>query len=243
MKKIFFLFLIALFLFSFPSENELSGGVAKEGKYKKVLSELKIKLALDESQIKKIDGAFSAAESQRRIDVDIFRTSSLALIRAAERRCGITDSRIKDVLRDNQKSSFDNYRKERETGKELFKLREGLLLTREQMFKVELVVSEYENILKRLYGKLGFYVRSGKDRNKKSSQGERLLKDRSGGLERRNPGVVKMEKNLPEKIGDIQNEKAERIRKFLTSDQNVLYSELLKFQKQELRAYIRKLRK
>ncbi|MEN8223478.1 MAG: hypothetical protein ABFR36_09510, partial [Acidobacteriota bacterium] len=63
------------------------------------------------------------------------------------------------------------------------------------------------------------------------------------GLERRNPEVVKMEQGPPEKIMEIQKEKAKRIKEYLTDEQIRLYSELLKYQEQELKAYIRSLKR
>ena len=106
-----------------------------------------------------------------------------------------------------------------------------------------MIVSEYKDILGRLYARLDYYIRSGQDRKKKSSESGRLLKSRTGGLERRNPEVVRMEQGPPEKILEVQNEKAKRIKVYLTPDQRKLYPELLKFQEQELRSYIRKLRR
>jgi len=242
--KIISVFLSIIFiLFGFLSGDELKSDDQGTEQYRRVLNELKLKLALDEVQFKTINDIFSANESQKKVDLDLFKTSSMALIRAAERRREITDSRINEILSDLQKISFEKYRKEREAVKELFRLREGLLLTNKQRLQVELIISEHENILKRLYGRLDYYVRSGQDRKKRSSESGKLLKSRSGGLERRNPEVVKMEQGPPEKILEIQNEKAKMIKEYLTDDQKKLYSELLKFQEQELRSYIRKLRR
>ncbi len=237
-------FLLILFL----SVGSLTGDELKNNdqmmeQYGRFLNELKLKLGLDEDQFNRINDVFSANESQKKVDLDLFRISSMAMIRAAERRREITDSRINEILSDLQKISFDKYKKERKAVIELFRLREGVLLTRKQGIKAELIISEYENILRRLYVRLDYYIKSGQDRKRKSSESGKLLKSRTGGLERRNPEVIRMEQGPPEKILEVQNEKAKRIKKYLTEDQKLLYSELLKFQEQELRSYIRKLRK
>lgn len=242
--KNFLVFLLSILItFSFLAGDELKSNDQVLETYGRVLNELKLKLALDENQFKKINDIFSANESQKKVDLDLFKTSSMAMIRAAERRREITDSRINEILSDLQKISFEKYKKEREAVKELFRLKEGLLLTNKQRIQVELIISEHENLLKRLYGRLDYYIRSGQDRKKRSSESGKLLKSRTGGLERRNPEVVKMEQGPPEKILEILNEKAKRIKEYLTDDQKILYSEFLKFQEQELRSYIRKLRR
>jgi len=243
MKNYSVFLLSILMIFSFLAGDELKSENQALGKYGRVLNELKLRLALDEVQFKKSNEVFFANESQKKVDLDLFKTSSMAMIRAAERRREITDSRINEILSDLQKISFEKYKKEREADKELFRLREGVLLTNKQEIQAEIIISEYENVLKRLYIRLDYYIKSGQDRKKKSSESGKLLKSRTGGLERRNPEVVKMEQGPPEKILEVQNEKAKRIKEYLTGDQKVLYSELLKFQEQELRSYIRKLRR
>ncbi len=207
----------------------------------RVINELKVQLELDKDQVKKIEAVFSANRSQRSVDINLFKTSSMAMIRAAERRQGITDGRIIDILKDNQKKSFDSYRRKRERGKELFRLREGLLLDRKQEIRIGLIVAEYRNVLNELKIKIEHYIKSGQARKRKSSESGRLLRSRSSGLERRNPEVRKMEQGPIERISGVQNEKAKRIRKYLKREQKILYSEILRFQERELRLFIRKL--
>ena len=243
MKKRLLIIMISLLAILLIGDNGINNSGPGKEKYIKKLNELKMILALDEIQFEKIGSAFSANESQRIVDVDIFKASSMAMVRAAERRRKITDSRIGDILTELQKDSFDKYKQVRLDKNELFRLKEGLLLSNKQEIQVELIIAEYEDILSRLYKRLDYYIKSGQDRKKKSSESGRLLKSRTGGLERRNPEVVRMEQGPPEKILEIQNEKAKMIKGYLTPDQSKLYPELLKFQEQELRSYIRKLRR
>jgi len=239
-KSILVLFVI-FFLFLLLSGGTLTSS-SQYGNVK-VITELKIKLGLDEVQVVRVEAILSANKSQKDVDINLFKMSSMALIRAAERRLNIIDGRISDILRGNQKISFNSYKKERKMNRELFRLREGLLLDRKQEIQIELIISEYRSILKKLYDRLDYYVKSGQDMRRKNSKGERLLKSRTGGLERRTPGVKKMEQGPSERILNVQKEKAKRITKYLTLKQKVLYSEILRFQKQELRLHMRKLRK
>ena len=243
MRKISLL-LVLLSIFQFGSEIEDSEQMKKGlNGYKKTINELQVTLALDEKQVEDLWKIFSASNSQKKIDIDLFRSSCTAMIRAAERRREINDSRINDILEDHQKVSFESYKKARAKKKELFHLKEGLLLTEKQGIQVELIISENKDVLKKLYKRLDYYIKSGQDRKKKSSESGRLLRSRSEGLERRNPEVVKMEQGPPEKIRGIRSEKAKIIRKHLNEDQKILYKEYLKFEDQLLNLYIKKLRK
>jgi len=210
---------------------------------KRTLNELQVQLGLNETQVEELERIFKAANSQKKIDIDLFRSSATAMIRAAERRREINDSRINDILEDHQKLSFESYKKERVKKEELFHLRECLLLTARQEIQIELIISENENVLKKLFMRLDYYIKSGQDRKKRSSESGRLLKSRTGGLEKRNPEVVKMEQGPPEKIRDIRSEKAKEIRKFLNEGQKILYKEYLKYEDQQLNIHIKKLRK
>ena len=129
MKKRLLIIMISLLAILLIGDNEINNSGPGKEKYIKQLNELKIMLALDEIQFEKISSAFSANESQRIVDIDIFKTSSMAMVRAAERRRKITDSRIRDILTDIQKNSFDKYKKERKDNEELFRLKEGLILS------------------------------------------------------------------------------------------------------------------
>ncbi|MCK5005644.1 MAG: hypothetical protein KAS21_11165 [Candidatus Aminicenantes bacterium] len=241
MKKMNLL-LVVLFLFGVvAAEPEIIKHKIKDSI--RTINELKLKLGLEKDQYEQLQKIYSASESQKKIDIDIFRSSSTALIRAAERRREITDSRVSEILTDLQNISFDKYRHERKKEEEMFRLKEGLILSRQQEIQIELIMAEDKDILDRLYARLSYYIKSGQDRKKKSSESGKLLKSRTGGLERRNPEVVRMEQGPPERILEYRNEKAKRVNKYLTIDQKKLYSELLKFQEQELRSYIRKLRR
>ncbi|MEN8223159.1 MAG: hypothetical protein ABFR36_07855, partial [Acidobacteriota bacterium] len=183
MNRIFLISIIVISI-SFLSVSAKDTGVliTNPGENAGRINELKLRLNLNETQVEELVKIFSASDSQKKIDVDLFGSSATALIRAAERRREITDSRVNDILTDLQKISFDKYKKERVEKRELFDLKEGLLLTAKQEIQAELVISEYEDILKRLYIRLDYYIKSGQDRKKKSSESGRLLKSRTGGL-------------------------------------------------------------
>ncbi len=234
---------IFLMLSVFISGTEYRGEEVGGNKNLKVINRLKVSLALDNGQVEEISKVFKASDTQKKVDLELYRSSPLALIRAAERRREITDSRIMDILRDDQISGFESFLKQRSNDEELFRLTEGLLLTGKQVIKAELIISEYANILKRLYLRLGYYVRSGKDKNVKGSKGQKLLGKRRDGLEGRSSLVEELEKGPPVKILDIQKEKAKRISKFLNEEQRQLYKKLLDYQEKELAGYIRRLRK
>lgn len=243
MKKIF-LFIVIFSLVQFGAAVDDPAPVKTEiGEDAREMNELQVRLGLDDFQVDELKKIFSAAESQRQIDIEIFRASATALIRAAERRREITDNRILDMLKDNQKNQLELYIKARELNDELFRLRHGLLLTGKQVIEVDLIISEYRNSLERMYKKLDYFIRSGEDRKKKSSESSRLLSSRSQGLERRTPAVKQLEMGPPEKIREIQSEKAKRIREYLDEEQKMLFKEFLKYQDQQLEVLIKRLRK
>ncbi len=243
MKKVSLLIIIlSVFRLGIGSDDSFSVNMDLN-EDKRIINELQIRLGLSDVQILEIERIFSAAESQKKIDVDLYRSSSAALIRAAERRREIVDSRITDLLTDVQKNNYDTYLTERKLNDEIFQLKNGLLLTDKQIIKIELIISEYRDRLERLFKKLDYYIHSGQDKKNKASESSRLMRSKSSGLEGRTPELRKLEMGPPGKIRDIRSEKAKEIQKYLNEDQKILYKEYLKFEDQLLNIYIKKLRK
>ncbi len=200
-------------------------------------------MALDKKQLDEIHKIFAAAESQKKIDIDLFRSSATALIRAAENRREIMDSRIMDMLTDIQKRNFEAYLKERKSSDELFRLRNAVFLSDKQAVKIELIISVFRERLNWFYKKLDYYVQSGQDRKQKTNESAKLLGNRNRGLEGRSLERKKLELGPPGKIRELNAEKAKEIRKHLNEDQNILYKEYLKYEDQQLNMYIKKLKR
>jgi len=98
-------------------------------------------LKLSDEQVVTLGGILNATESQESLDHQNFKGNGLALVEAAKRRQVMTDSRIGDMLDDEQKEAFREFKAER--NRELFMLAQGLLLDEKQVFLVKCLLDDY----------------------------------------------------------------------------------------------------
>ena len=129
--------------------------VLEPGQYQKYPA-VKELLSLDDSLVSLMETlamsypeAYRVAEIKRienkqaELDRATYRKSAQALIATAIARRDMTDRRIEEFLIPEQQQKYQGFKQKREAERELFELKEGLILDSEQYARVEKILAEY----------------------------------------------------------------------------------------------------
>ncbi len=111
-------------------------------------------LVLDEQQNTRVQEILHMVEKQAEKDHSLYRGNPLALIEAAKRRVNMRDKLIFEILNQKQQQEFTNYLKLQEYNSEFFRLKEGLVLNRDQQAKIAVILDDYNSQMKDLRKKM-----------------------------------------------------------------------------------------
>lgn len=136
--------LIAIFSsYSFSQEGEPAPVTLTPGEFTIFdlpISKLQERLALTEEQVAILTDASKMMKSQEKLDQENFKTNALALIAAALRREQMIEMKLVMNLNEEQKTKLTSIKDVQRKDRELFTLKEGLILTPEQTEKVQAII-------------------------------------------------------------------------------------------------------
>ncbi len=196
----------------------------------KKINDFKDELKFSELQIKKFEKTIRIYYSQATLDRETFKTNSIALIEAAKRRKIMFDTGMNSFLNDEQKMQYESIKRDSIIDKELFILKEGLLLTDPQVLQAMFILEEYNpriDIIRENMSEMRGNRNSGKSSAKgsmRSGRENRLHGGRSG---------MKRGSNLNSgpggEIAALKKAKIKKIKAILTELQKKLYKQLNKY--------------
>lgn len=135
---IFLLFL----LFLFPCKAESSQGVGTNAMNSRI-EKLKSDVGLTEEQVPLVKELFTQAQAQAQMDRETYKSNAQVLINAAMNRELNIDRKMESILLADQYRAYMESRKIDPRTHEIFILSEGLLLTDEQILKVEEILDAF----------------------------------------------------------------------------------------------------
>ncbi len=244
----------ALVILSFYGQAQLNAAGTVSG----ITAEIAVELELTESQLQKVAKFSGMLESQAKMDRENFKGNPLALIEAAKRREKMAYTHLETLLEVGQMESLDSMKRSRRRNRELFMLKEGLLLSPEQVSRINVIIEDFR--------KQQIAQREAK-KNQKSGKGGSMHEGRGGGMrgggmgggmrgggkgggggmrgggkggmgdgmdqgDRINAMMEKMEKQLEKKVTLIND--------FLTETQQQMVPPILELLKTEMRARMNK---
>lgn len=134
--------LIAIFpSYSFSQEGEPVPVTPGEFTiYDLPISKLQERLTLTEEQVAILTDASKMMKSQEKLDQENFKANAMALIAAALRREQMIEMKLMMNLNEEQKTKLTSLKDVQRKDRELFTLKEGLILTPEQTEKVQAII-------------------------------------------------------------------------------------------------------
>lgn len=181
-------------------------------------------------------------ENQAQRDRKNLKGEPLLLIEAAKRRRQITDNLIENMLSPDQKKKFEDFKIERNKSYGLFILTEGLLLSQNQITKVEIILDEYKKMMEANRERLMERRGGG---NRPQGVGNGGMGRGSGGRMRGGMGMRgggRRPSDMYNTIRGMDSKKAKRIKEILTKGQKKMYKQIRKIEKKKLKQKIRQFR-
>lgn len=202
-------------------------------------------LAMKYSQAYKTAEIITMEKKQAQLDRQTYKKSALALISSARARREMTDSHIRDVLNAEQQQKFYIFKQKRDVDIEFFELKEGLILDREQIVKVEQILKDFREKAekdKKKRGRMGMGMGmpggGGGKRGGGMGGGGMMpgMGGGRGGMGGRGMGRGGRSPNhdMMKKMKEREEKKANAIIKILTPEQIQLYDQLLHKRKQDM---------
>lgn len=193
----------------------------------KYISDFKNELKLSETQINKFNEMLGVYNSQATLDRDTFSPNPIALIEAAKRRMDIFHMGMTSLLNDDQKVHYLSIKENNFNDKELFILKEGLLLTNSQTLHAGFILEEY-NVRLDLIRESKSGKRKNSDRTKLTAKGSGRG-GKGGGRGGMKGGSSRKSGNPREEIDSLISAKSKRIKAILTESQRSYYKQLRKY--------------
>ncbi|MGE5343875.1 MAG: hypothetical protein ACM3SY_20585 [Candidatus Omnitrophota bacterium] len=106
------------------------------------VSKLQERLQLTPEQAETVQKLEKMLQGQETLDHQNFGSNGLALIAAAMRRAQMAEFQLERILDDSQKLKLKALKDEQQKDKELFNLKEGLMLTADQIGKLKPILEE-----------------------------------------------------------------------------------------------------
>lgn len=202
--------------------------------------DLAAQLKLTGEQVTRAEKIFEVAQSQAESDRENFKGNALGLIQAARRRREMTDTHIETMLDPAQKELFEEFKRARGRDEELFMLKEGLLLTPEQVVQVEQILDSIRKEFDAKRGKgrgpmgdMDGGMRGGPPGDMGGMNGRMP----GGGMRGGGPGGMHGEKDskMMDAMKQQDDKKAKQIKTLLTKEQKEMYKDIRKLQKTEMK--------
>jgi len=102
-------------------------------------------MKFDKQQASKIDLIIDNYEKREAFEREKYRNDAKKLIGAASDRKFFLDREVEKLLTDKQKEEYETIKNRRDSDIEFFRLKEGLLLTKEQMFEVKNILNSFRS--------------------------------------------------------------------------------------------------
>lgn len=196
----------------------------------KNINDFKDELKLSEPQIKKFEKTIKIYYSQAILDRETFKTNSIALIEAAKRRRSIFDAGMNSFLNDEQKMQYESIKRDSIIDKELFILKEGLLLTDPQVLQARFILEEYNPRIDIIRENMS-EMHGNRDPDRSSTKGS--ISGGRGSSIRGGRGGMKRGSSLNGgpggEIAALKKAKSKKIKAILIELQKKLYKQLNKY--------------
>lgn len=187
------------------------------------------------------------SNEQRAIDRENYDQSAEALISAAKANLTMFDSRVSSILTPDQNQAFFSFKQQRDADRELFQLREGLMLTEEQTAQVKHILDDFhetfESLRKKKGNMQGGMGMGGGSMKGDGDRGGGMMGGggRGGGMRGGGPGGMRDGQDQKQ-MQKLQNKKSEAILKILTQNQLVLYQQVMEMQKRQRQDRMKEMR-
>lgn len=187
-------------------------------------------LTLNSVQKRKITKILMVEKKQAKHDRKLYRNNPVALIEAAKRRRTTTLMGIKGTLRQEQREKFKKFRRMSRPDRELFTLKEGLILSKEQTYHIDKIIRYYNNLINVKLEEMNEI----RDEFRKYAEGNPGRRTRRGGQ--------RLNKFVSSRFKELNKKKQKDIKTHLTKKQKKSYKKILKMQKEKQKEMIKKRR-
>jgi hypothetical protein len=222
---------------------------------------LKERLQLTPQQVESVKDIIKMLQAQENLDRQNFKANAIALVAAAVRRAQMGEMKLSFDLSDSQKKILMDLKKEQSKFREFFSLKEGLLLSEEQVSKIKTIIQifaskrpvrgdDYENMADLMdpmgygYGYNSGYGMPGNLPNMVPGTTQNQI---PGSMQRnmarnRHPHAMRMSEGLIDKLKNHEAQKEKAIDVILTLEQKKLFKQLKEERHKELEMMFEKMR-